>query len=785
MAESTDRDALVARVSGWNAKLDHGAFGILNDPSVIAGRVALSELVRSDERGEVSFAEPALLARYQLGRLEWFDYLGSERAHVDSQERALELLLPCFVHGGFDDMPSERLLVSLGHLAQGPALKQLERLTTEPNSVDVESAERLAGLWRRIVRSQPRRPDEAWRWHCLAVVLSRVYPADDQRSVAALLEAAEAADKAVELGYVYDLDKAEYLLNAGRVYEKRYEQTGDQAYRATALARFEQVDDLRAAAASARISGYIGRSRLTGTDDPGGAAALLREAVALLPLLAPRHLERGTGLRELSGFSGLARRAAALTLHAGSGSTAEPAFQAVQALELGRAVLLGHGLTARTDLSELVQQRPELAREFAELRDWLDEETTRPTDPDVAQQRQSQREFWANQLDCLLREIRSLEGFQRFGLPLERDQLLALADQGPIVILTTTEDHSDALLITGDGIEVVHFSGLDEQQVNHRVSALQEQLETTRPGSSMKAQLQAQAGMTELLRWLWEEIAEPVLRTVTADHRTTAEPPRVWWMPCGPFALLPVHAAGKHTKGSRDTVIELTASSYTPTLRALHYARGQAAKRGRAGSRTTHPLIVAAPRVAGQNELDVRQETEALIRARPHARLLEGLPPSPAAATATNVLKHLPDCDIAHFACHAETDPDDPLLSRIILDGDADGPLTVDRLASVHLDQASLAYLSACRSADPSNLELADEVLHLASAFQLAGFPQVVGTLWNVQDSHAARVASDFYAALGPTEENAARVFRDVVSGVRARTLRSPYIWAPFVHIGI
>ena len=77
--------------------------------------------------------------------------------------------------------------------------------------------------------------------------------------------------------------------------------------------------------------------------------------------------------------------------------------------------------------------------------------------------------------------------------------------------------------------------------------------------------------------------------------------------------------------------------------------------------------------------------------------------------------------------------------------------MTVSALAQVDLAHAQLAYLSACSTADPGSLDLLDESIHLTSAFQLAGFPHVVGTLWPIDDRLAAEIAESFYTRLTPS----------------------------------
>ncbi len=75
-------------------------------------------------------------------------------------------------------------------------------------------------------------------------------------------------------------------------------------------------------------------------------------------------------------------------------------------------------------------------------------------------------------------------------------------------------------------------------------------------------------------------------------------------------------------------------------------------------------------------------------------------------------------------------------------------------MAPINLDRVQLAYLSACETASAGlELRLADESIHLASAFLLAGFPNVIATLWQIDDAIAVDVADTFYRGLQkPTE---------------------------------
>ncbi len=61
--------------------------------------------------------------------------------------------------------------------------------------------------------------------------------------------------------------------------------------------------------------------------------------------------------------------------------------------------------------------------------------------------------------------------------------------------------------------------------------------------------------------------------------------------------------------------------------------------------------------------------------------------------------------------------------------------LTVRCSVGLRLKGAQIAYLSACSTAENKAAWLSDEVIHLVSGFQVAGFPHVIGCLWPAGDS--------------------------------------------------
>ena len=130
------------------------------------------------------------------------------------------------------------------------------------------------------------------------------------------------------------------------------------------------------------------------------------------------------------------------------------------------------------------------------------------------------------------------------------------------------------------------------------------------------------------------------------------------------------------------------------------------------------PLVVSLPATPGQAPLPGAEQESAMLRERyPGATVL-----TDATATRDNVLKALPDHRWVHFACHASSDLANPSESCLLLHDYQRSPLTVLDVSRLRLGQASLAYLSACSTGEVS-ATLPNEVIHIASAFQLAGIP--------------------------------------------------------------
>jgi CHAT domain-containing protein len=94
-------------------------------------------------------------------------------------------------------------------------------------------------------------------------------------------------------------------------------------------------------------------------------------------------------------------------------------------------------------------------------------------------------------------------------------------------------------------------------------------------------------------------------------------------------------------------------------------------------------------------------------------------------------------------------------------------------------------------------MSLLDEGIHMAGACQLAGFPSVIGTLWQITDEYSPPIAAEVYqtmltngaldftkAAYG-LHRGQLKVREETKSSKGGRRLDDPMAWAPYKHIGV
>lgn len=556
--------------------------------------------------------------------------------------------------------------------------------------------------------------------------------------------------RAVRADPVPEPERARYQRALGGLLITQHERTGDPGALRAAADAFAAVALDAAVGARNRVAAA---TRWSDAEAELGRWPEARQAAELAMELLPRtsslRLARDDRERGLSRSNGVAAHAAACAARTG-----DPTM-AVRWLEQGRGVLLGQALEARGEHTELRDRHPALAATLAGLTERLDTLETMGTSS-------AERHAVAQRRDETLAQIRALPGFGQFLSAPTLPTVQGWAGSGPVVLINVSRHGCAAFVLRGTELITVPLPALTEQDAVRQADRWADALAMAAVPDSERA---SGPVLAEVLAWLWDVAAEPVLDRL--GFGPTDTPPRLWWSPGGPLASLPLHAAGPVSGGG---VLDRVVSSYTPTVRALGYARTLAAQPVEPG----RMVVVAVADAAGAPPLPY---------ARREAAALAALCRTEERTTRESVLDALADHAYVHFACHGYLDPANPAGSRLLVGGA--GSLSVLEVSRLQLPAARLAVLSACHTAR-NTPALADEAVHVAGAFQIAGYPCVVGTSWQVNDRMASRIAIAFHTALwadgpAPDPRRSAYALHEVLRELRDYP---PAVWAAWVHSG-
>lgn len=371
--------------------------------------------------------------------------------------------------------------------------------------------------------------------------------------------------------------------------------------------------------------------------------------------------------------------------------------------------------------------------------------------------------------------------------------LKSLVGKSAFVQVMASSDTTIALLVTGTELRMIELHELKALDILKNLDRLygNSRLSKAKPTEVGEAGQE----LRKILRWLWDKAVKPILSELgyysKSKKRYSNELPRLWWCASGIMSKLPFHAAGEGIESvNSENVYDYAVSSVTVSFTSLKIARGSIAPSEKVLN--DGMLAVSMPTTPGRLALKAEEELESIQKAGGF------IPTYLTNPRKVDVVKALSEYGIIHFICHGTSIAEDPSSSALIL-GDqkasAAEPLTVKELSTIGFGKARIAYLSACSTAENSSYKLSDESIHLAGAFQLAGFPHVIATFWEAKDRGAIPLAGLFYQNLAravtelhtfkSNHDVVAYAFHDALCKVRQnKSTRNPLCWAPFVHIG-
>ena len=561
----------------------------------------------------------------------------------------------------------------------------------------------------------------------------------------------------------------------------------------------------------------------------------LRQAIELLPTISPQSIPIDDKQFALSQVSGLPAEAAAAMLNASQDSDL---LGTLCLLELGRGVIIGSAIALRG----LEVKHP---KQFLALQKAFDSVAALRSD-DLRPQNMTFKgkdlEKY-QRLERTLANIRELSDFEDFLLPPESRHMERLVKaRGAIAVYNSTESRSDAIIIVSNEIKHIPLPKFRFEEIEKNLSDMQDTVQDW----NVFTRQNKNATFRSILEWLWISAVKPVcdfLSSINQESPGSVE--RIWWIGVGLLSKLPFHAAGIHGDYSKrnENVINNFRSSYIPTIKALSHAVKASSSSRMSEMAGINLSMVHMEKTPGYPDLQgLRGEVETIAGiAKKHGVNVQVLD----TPSKQQVLKHFQTLKaaslggrhhIVHFACHGICDLRNPLESHVVLSdinhdrassnkqleennseittssivrgkpsnrienklGSSNqlptNLLSVRDICDLDLSNAYLAYLGACHTANNSIKELADESLHLASAFQMAGCRNVIGNMWLAGNHESVRISQEFYKTLlgGTTPRPGVDPGANVSEAYHIAVQRvweishgaDPIGWGSFVHYG-
>ena len=192
----------------------------------------------------------------------------------------------------------------------------------------------------------------------------------------------------------------------------------------------------------------------------------------------------------------------------------------------------------------------------------------------------------------------------------------------------------DALLIKQDQVRSLALPHLNNKEIKEKAQS-------------------GDLGSSRILEWLWDIVANPILDALgftgpPSDHSW----PHIWWIPTGTLSKFPLHAAGYHHEGSTRTVLDRVISSYSSSVRAIIRGRLQRTLES-TKSAYSQALLVAMQDTPNAQTLPSATKEVAIVHSLCKSMALRPVEPG---RYKQDVVSHLPNCKIFHFAGHGHTD---------------------------------------------------------------------------------------------------------------------------------
>ncbi|KAF5332920.1 hypothetical protein D9758_015972 [Tetrapyrgos nigripes] len=612
-------------------------------------------------------------------------------------------------------------------------------------------------------------------------------------------DAIRVLQQAVDLTPDGHADKAARLNNLGGALQGRFEHIGELGDIKNVISTFQQSTKNTCGPPSIRYHAACKWATLSSAYQDSSSAL---DAYKVVLEIIPQLIWPGQTVHQR--YEELPKIVQTINAAVATAISAENLTQAVEWLEEGRRIVWGQILQLRLSLDNLRDWHSSLAQNLERISTALQNAGTSThsdtinnpnTHTDMTGKQEAQQHTQlAAEYEALIAVVRKLNGFDSFLKPKKLSALTPAAVNGPVIIINVDRSRCDALVLSSSHstihIPLPDFSSKQaEEMYSEMISSLQDSgVRVDCAEEQFSVMQQAEMGHDQLksiLARLWSTVVQPIFSEIEDVLHDSAEGclPHITWCVTGALALLPLHAAGIY--GSKDpaddiNLSDFAVSSYTTTLSAML----------KSGHKPHQRDPRDKPKVLIVSQPDTKEEARIIqtYTSPEHSCHL-----TCEEAVVETVKREMGKYEIVHLACHGIQDSKNPLDSAFTL---YDGRLKLHDLMGLSLENAELAFLSACQIV-ASNEKLPEEGVNLVAGMLAVGYPSVITTMWSIgnKDTPVPVVADKVYESLlGHRNEletqnlrqSAAYALHAAVKHLRKEVGEMQFIkWVPFVHYGV
>ncbi|KAG9503438.1 hypothetical protein J7337_006283 [Fusarium musae] len=586
-------------------------------------------------------------------------------------------------------------------------------------------------------------------------------------------------------------NRGDFLVQLADLHQSKFEKSGIEQSFDAALQALEECSNMKAARTLTRITSC--------------------HRAALLCASKKQFVKAATfaGIGALQNISGLSNLAAALALEAG----ATPG-KAMELLEAGRGIVAKRStdFAQGLDSSKLDDRGRHLLETYRQLKRRIEapmsSEFLGDEYPSTFTDSTSRRWEDASSATNIEEQLKTNYGFD-VNPQLTENCIIEIASTSPIVAFVLTEFRSSALIATGSGIQVLDLPDLKLHECTEYYATMQMPVKDALRSLEFENVFEVNENLKRLLVWLWDVAVLPVLRHLgcytSGAPLPTTQVTRIHWLTSNIMGLMPLHAAGHHDDDSTNNAISHVMSSYTTTILSLrHSIRVMENLTLSKRLSQSKMAIIGMTKTPGpwpdfDKVPDHLQAVRQFITDESNTTYREN-------CTCSDALDALCASQMAHIVCHGISQRDPSNSSLILCRKEhsesseeselVEDPLSVRQIASRGSRNSFLAYLAACQTADKTATGVLEENIHIVGAFQLLGYANAIGTLWEVEEKASVVFATEFYASLARRAQTCsqsnshypadmvAAAFHDAMIFLRLQDPEYVITWGPMVHFG-